>query len=47
MSEKQKQAIEKLSEKIGSWNDEQKSYLLGYIDGVTQSNQQEEKKKEA
>ncbi len=45
MSEKQKETMEKLAENIGNWNDEQRGYLLGYIEGVTQANKQEEEKK--
>ena len=44
MSEKQKQTMEKLAKKLNSWNDEQRGYLLGYIEGVTQANKQEEEK---
>lgn len=40
MSEKQKQTMEKLAENIENWNDEQRGYLLGYIEGVTQAGQQ-------
>lgn len=46
MSEKQKQTMEKLAENINNWNDEQRGYLLGYIEGVTQANKQEEPEKE-
>jgi hypothetical protein len=45
MSEKQKQTMEKLAENINNWNDEQRGYLLGYIEGVTQVSKQEEEKK--
>ncbi len=45
MSEKQKQTMEKLADNIDNWNDEQRGFLLGYIEGVTQANKQEEKKK--
>lgn len=45
MSEKQKQAVESLEENMKSWNDEQRGFLLGFIEGVSQGNKQEEKKK--
>ena len=45
MSEKQKQTMEKLAENINNWNEEQRGYLLGYIEGVTQANKQEEQQK--
>ena len=45
MSEKQKQTMEKLAKNIDNWNDEQRGFLLGYIEGVTQGNKQEEEKK--
>ena len=46
MSEKQRQTMEKLAENMKGWNDEQRGYLLGYIEGVTQANKQEEQKVE-
>ena len=46
MSEKQKQTLEKLAENMKNWNDEQRGYLLGYIEGATQANKQEEPQKE-
>lgn len=46
MSEKQTQTIEKLAENMKNWNDEQKGYLLGFIEGVSQANKQEEKKEQ-
>lgn len=46
MSEQQKQTMEKLAESMKNWSDEQKGYLLGYIEGVTQANKQEEKKEQ-
>ena len=45
MSEKQKEKLEKLADNINNWNDEQRGYLLGYIEGVTQANKMEEEKK--
>ena len=45
MKEKQKQITKNLAEKIKGWNDEQKIYLLGFVEGVTQFNKMEEKKK--
>lgn len=45
MSENQKQTMEKLAENISNWNDEQRGYLLGFIEGVTQANGQEEPQK--
>jgi hypothetical protein len=42
MSEKQKQTLEKLAENMKNWNDEQRGYLLGYIEGASQANKQEE-----
>ena len=47
MSEKQKQTMEKLAENMKNWNDEQRGFLLGYIEGVTQANKQEEQGQEA
>ena len=44
MSEKQKQTMEKLAENIENWNDEQRGYLLGYIEGVTQANKEQDEK---
>lgn len=44
MSDNQKKAMEKLAENINNWNDEQRGYLLGYIEGVTQANKMEEEK---
>ena len=46
MSEKQKQTMKKLAENMKNWNDEQRGYLLGYIEGVTQANKQEKEKEE-
>ena len=45
MSEKQKKTLEKLADNVPNWNDEQRGFLLGYIEGVTQVNKQEEEKK--
>lgn len=48
MSEKQKQTMEKLAENIGNWDAEQRGYLLGYIEGIsqTQNNKTPEPQKE-
>ena len=46
MKEKQKQTVKKIAENVKNWNDEQKIYLLGFVEGVTQFNKLEEKKKE-
>lgn len=42
MSEKQRQTMEKLAENMQNWNDEQRGFLLGFIEGVSQANKQEE-----
>ena len=44
MSEKQKQTLVKLAENIEKWDDEQRGYLLGYIEGVAQGNKPKRKK---
>ena len=44
MSEKQKQTMEKLAENIGNWDAEQRGYLLGYIEGISQAQQKQEEK---
>lgn len=44
MSEKEKKIVEKLSENIGTWDDSQKEYLLGYVEGVAQANKTRRKK---
>ena len=46
MSEKQKQTMEKLAENMKDWNDEQRGFLLGFIEGVSQGNKKEEPQKE-
>lgn len=46
MSEQQKKTMEKLAENIQNWNDEQRGYLLGFIEGVSQANKKEEKEGE-
>ena len=48
MSDKQKQKIEKFAENIENWNDEQRGFLLGYMECMaqTQANKKEEEKKE-
>ena len=46
MSEKQKQTMEKLAENIGNWDDEQRGFLLGYIEGVTQAQAKEDRSKD-
>lgn len=45
MSEKQKQTMEKLAENMKGWNDEQRGFLLGFIEGVSQANKQEDENK--
>ena len=45
MSEKQKQAIEKLAENIDKWDDEQRGFLLGYMECMAQTNQQKQEEK--
>ena len=44
MSEKDKKNLENLSNIIGSWNDEQKGYLFGYLEGVATANKSKPKK---
>ena len=44
MSEKDKKNLENLSNIIGSWNDEQKGYLFGYLEGVATANKPKRKK---
>lgn len=46
MSEKQKQTMAKLAENMQNWNDEQRGYLLGYIEGVSQANKDKQEEKE-
>ena len=46
MSEKQKQTMKKLAKNMENWNDEQRGFLLGFIEGVTQANKQEKEKSE-
>ena len=45
MGEKQKQTVENLEDNMKNWNDEQRGFLLGFIEGVTQASKQEEEKK--
>lgn len=35
---KEEKLISKLSKNIGTWNDSQKEFLLGYIEGAAQAN---------
>lgn len=46
MSEKQKQTMEKLAENMKNWDDEQRGFLLGYIEGVTQAQAKEDRNKD-
>lgn len=46
MSEKRKQTMESLEESMKNWSDEQRGFLLGFIEGVTQAQKQEEKKEQ-
>ena len=47
MKETQKQTMKKIAENVKNWNAEQKSFLLGFVEGVTQFNKLEEVKKNA
>ena len=47
MKETQKQTMKKIAENVKNWNEEQKSFLLGFVEGVTQFNKLEEVKKNA
>ena len=46
MSEKQKQTMEKLAKNINNWDAEQRGYLLGYIEGVSQASKDKQEEKE-
>ena len=46
MREKSKKSVKRLEENMKNWNDEQISFLLGFIEGVSQANKQEEAKTE-
>lgn len=41
---KEETIIKKLSDSIGTWNELQKEYLLGYVEGAAQSNKPKRKK---
>ena len=41
---KEEKIIEKLSKSIGTWNDLQKEYLLGYVEGAAQANKPKRRK---
>lgn len=41
---KEEKIISKLSNNIGTWNESQKDYLLGYVEGVAQANKPKRKK---
>lgn len=43
-NEKEKSILNKLSSNIGNWSEAQKSYLFGYIEGVTTANKPKRKK---
>lgn len=44
--QKQKQTTEKLAKSLKNWKNEQRSFLLGFLEGVTQFNKLEEAKNE-
>ena len=46
MKETQKQTMKKIAENVKNWNEEQKSFLLGFVEGVTQFNKLEKSKNE-
>lgn len=41
---KEEKIISKLANSIGTWNDSQKDYLLGYVEGAAQANKPKRKK---
>ena len=41
---KEEKIISKLANSIGTWNDLQKEYLLGYVEGASQANKPKRRK---